>query len=146
MIFVLAIIGGRLTVLNYSDWLIGLIVSVPIFLMIFFLFILPIFNQLTNNTFFGQGKEAARILKNGESATATVLYIGENSEGGALTINDQPVLNLKLLIEDGTRKRYEVSLDTLISRTAVAQFQPGAVFKVKIDSHDPQKVVIDNNE
>jgi hypothetical protein len=97
----------------------------------------------SSNTFFGEGKKARAILAAGRPATATVLSLAENSKGGVVTINDQPLLNLKLLIEDGSSPAYEVSFDTIIGRADVPQFQPGAKFKVKIDSADPQKVVID---
>lgn len=98
----------------------------------------------SSNTFFGKGKKARRILKTGRLATATILVLSENSGGGVVTINDQPMLNLKLLINDGQNKPYEISFDTIIPRSTVPQFQPGNKFKVKIAPDDPQKVVIDN--
>lgn len=142
----LNVTGARLGTAGYPLWLLFLITSGPIIVLLFFLFMLPAFNRLFNNTFLGQGKEAGRILKTGRSAVATVLLIRENSQGGVLTINDQPVLNLKLLIEDGNSKPYEVSLDTLIPRTKLPRFQPGAEFKVKVDLENQNKIVIDTNE
>jgi hypothetical protein len=97
------------------------------------------------NTFFGEGKKARAILETGRSAVATILSLSENSKGGVMTINDQPVLNLKLLIDDGQNQPYETSFDTIIGRSAVPQFQPGGKFKVKIDPTDPKIVVIDVN-
>jgi len=97
----------------------------------------------SSNTFFGEGRKAKKILETGRSATATVIALNENSKGGVVTINDQPLLNLKLLVDDNQNPAYEVSFDTIISRSAVPQFQPGAIFKVKIDLTDPQIVVID---
>ncbi|PIS31425.1 hypothetical protein COT42_01125 [Candidatus Saganbacteria bacterium CG08_land_8_20_14_0_20_45_16] len=97
----------------------------------------------SSNTFFGSGKKAKRILETGEPAGATVLSLSENSKGGVVTLNDQPYLNLKLLIEAQDSQPYEVSFDTIINRSDVPQFQPGAKFKVKIDPADPQIVVID---
>lgn len=141
--FILAIWGSWLNTLNYPGWFIFIVVSGPIILLIFFLFGLPALNQLFNNTFLGQGKTAAQILKTGWPATATVLSIGESRQGGVMTINNQPLLNLKLLIEEGGKAPYEVSLDTLIPRSAVPQFQPGANFKVKIDPANPQIIVKD---
>jgi hypothetical protein len=93
--------------------------------------------------FWGRGKKAQAVLINGRSAKATVVSIGENSGGGTLTINDQPVLNLTLSIDDDYKKPYEASFDTIIPRSTVPQFQPGAMFAVKVDPADPQKVVID---
>jgi hypothetical protein len=97
----------------------------------------------SSNTFFGQGKKAKTILETGRSATAKVIALDENSGGGVVTINDQPYLNLKLSVDDGKAPPYEVSFDTIIPRSAVPQFQPGASFKVKIDQNNPQTVVID---
>jgi hypothetical protein len=63
--------------------------------------------------------------------------------GGVMTINDQPYLNLKLEVHDKGRDPYPVSLDTIIPRAAVPQFQPGANIPVRVDPSDPQQVVID---
>ena len=141
LMFILAILGSRLNTLNYPAWSVFLVVSGPIILLIFFLFGLPALNQLFNNTFLGQGRKASQILKTGWPATATVLSIGESSQGAVMTINNQPFLNFKLLIEDGKNAPYEVSLDTLIARSAVPQFQPGAKFKVRIDPVNPKIIV-----
>lgn len=93
--------------------------------------------------FWGSGKEAALILQAGREATATVLGIGENSGGGTLTINNQPVLNLVMSIKLGNLQPFEVSMDVLIPRAQVPQFQPGAVFPVKVHPEDQNKVVLD---
>lgn len=95
------------------------------------------------NYFWGSGKKAQAILANGRSAKATVVGIGEHSGGGTLTINDQPVLNLTLEIDDEYNKPYQTSFDVIVPRSAVPQFQPGVAFAVKVDPADPQKVVID---
>ncbi len=96
------------------------------------------------NFFWGSGKKAREILSSGKSATAILVAIGESSQGGTVTINDQPYLNLKLKIDDGYKQPYEVSLDTIVPRYALPQFQPGAAFKVKIDPADPNTVVYDS--
>ncbi|MBN2379946.1 hypothetical protein JXM67_09125 [candidate division WOR-3 bacterium] len=93
--------------------------------------------------FWGSSKKGKEILTSGRAAKATVVGIGEHSGGGTLTINDQPVLNLRLEIDDGYKQPYEVSFDTIVPRSVVPQFQPGAMFAVKVDPADPQKVVID---
>lgn len=90
--------------------------------------------------------ESRRISETGRPARATVLGIGESSSGGVMTINDQPYVNLRFRIEDAKRTPYEVSFDTVIPRTAVPQFQPGAVFMVKVDATDPQKFVLDSGQ
>ncbi|MBN2379945.1 hypothetical protein JXM67_09120 [candidate division WOR-3 bacterium] len=96
--------------------------------------------------FWGKGKRAKGILATGRSAQATLTAIGENSGGGTITINDDPYLNLRLEIDDGVNKPYEVSLDTVISRFIVPQFQPGAAFPVRVDTANPQNVVYDSSQ
>ncbi len=95
--------------------------------------------------FWGRGKLAAQILAIGKPATATLLKIGENSGGGIATINDQPLLCLTLLIEEGSDPPYQVSFDTIVSRITLPQFQPGVKFQVKVDTNDKNLVVYDES-
>lgn len=88
-------------------------------------------------------KEQKFIQKHGIAAQGTVQALGESSQGGTITINDQPYLNLTLEIQGGGGQPYIVSFDTIIPRSAVPQFQPGAVIPVLIHPEDPQKVIID---
>jgi hypothetical protein len=96
--------------------------------------------------FWGKGRRARKILESGRQARARILEVGENSGGGTVTINDDPYLNLKLEIDDGVNRPYEVSLDTVISRSIVPQFQPGASFPIRIDNADRELVVYDANQ
>ncbi len=91
----------------------------------------------------GGAARERRILQTGRAARATVVSLGENSAGGVVTVNDQPYLNLVLEVRDGVRPPYTVSMDLVIPRVAVPQFQPGAVIAVKVDPNDPAAVVID---
>jgi len=86
-----------------------------------------------------------RILKTGLKAIAKVIHIGELG-GSVVTINNQPVLNLDLEVSDGTSPPYIVSIDSIIPRALVPQFQPGAPIAVRIDRKNPKKVVIDWEE
>lgn len=88
------------------------------------------------------GFNTRRILRKGRPATAVVKRIGESSQGGVITVNDQPYLNLVLEVNDGARTPYEVSFDTIIPRYAVPQFQPGAIIPIKIDPNDPEQIAI----
>jgi len=91
----------------------------------------------------GGAARERRILQTGRPARATVVSLGENSGGGVVTVNDQPYLNLVLEVHDGFSAPYAVSMDLVIPRAAVPQFQPGAVIPVKVDPADPRNVVID---
>jgi hypothetical protein len=130
-----------------TAWDVGLVVFIVLMVISSFLPFVGAFSGLLGgggyNYFWGSGKKAKAALANGKQAKATVVGIGENSGGGTMTINDQPVLNLTLSIDDGYKQPYETSFDVIIPRSAVPQFQPGAAFAVKIDPADPQKVVID---
>jgi len=94
-------------------------------------------------SFFGGGPTERRIRASGRPARATIIAVGENAGGGVVTVNDQPYLNLVLRVEDGMRAAYETSVDAIIPRTAVPQFQPGAVVPVKVDPKDPKRVVLE---
>lgn len=96
--------------------------------------------------FLGKGRKARKILAYGRAAKATLLGIDENSGGGTVTINDDPYLNLKLKIDDGSSHPYDVSLDAVVPRYLVPAFQPGASFPVRIDPQDMQVVVFDTNQ
>jgi hypothetical protein len=119
-----------------------------IWIVLFFIPIIAVF-ILIKKTFggfgvlFGGGKKRKKILSEGRPAMAEVIELGENSGGGYITINEQPVVNLKLRIHDGNKPPYEVSFDSVISRMDVPQFQPGVMIPVRIDPLDPNKVVID---
>ena len=106
------------------------------FFIAFRVFLKPLKN------FFGGSRETRRILSTGRSALAMVSQIGESSIGGTTTINDQPYLNLQLEVRDGNTLPYTVEMDTIIPRSAVPQFQPGAMIPIKIDPNDPQKIAI----
>ncbi|MCD4733831.1 hypothetical protein K8R78_06295 [bacterium] len=91
---------------------------------------------------FGWGKDARMMKNHGRPASATIMSIGENSEGGTVTINDQPYLNLQLEVHERDVQPYVVSLDTVISRSAIPQFQPGATIPILIHPENPDKVMI----
>ncbi len=92
--------------------------------------------------FWGKGKYAARILETGYQGMATVLGLAE-TRGGIVTINEQPVLQMALRIETPKGRLYEVEFDLLMPRAMLPRFQPGAVFPVRIDPEDENRVVFD---
>jgi len=128
-----------------TAWTIMFVIAM---VLVFGLSILPfvgmfkgIFGGKGISFFWGRGKSARQVLAGGSDATATVVSIGENSQGGIVTINDQPLLNLVLRIDNNYDPEYDVSFDTIIPRSAVPQFQPGARFAVKVDKADKNSVV-----
>ena len=117
-----------------------------LFLIPFIISFKPMFSGGGYYAFWGRGKAAAHTLLTGRSAIATIVSIGENSGGGTMTINDQPVLNLVMSIDDDYNPPYETSMDTLIPRSRIPQFQPGAMFRVKVNSEDKLLVVLDTSQ
>jgi hypothetical protein len=119
-------------------------------IMIMSVIMFPVFGLLKNlfsgggyRMFWGNGKVAAQILETGDEAIATIISVGENSKGGVLTINDQPVLNLVFSVKKKNLNAYEISMDILVPRAAVPQLQPGAQIPVKVDRQDNSKIVFD---
>lgn len=122
--------------------------AVGIILILITIHIINLFIKMSDgsyNYFFGGGKRAKRIQKEGIKAYAKLLEIGENSKGGILTINDQPVLNLTLEIFQKDNPSYNISFDNIVPRYLIPQLQPGNEFSVRIDPEDNKFIVLDNN-
>jgi len=88
----------------------------------------------------GWDRDSRLIRRRGRLAEAVVVSLDENSEGGAVTVNEQPYLNLLLEVHEEGDEPYTASLDAVIPRYALPQFQPGEKIEVLIHPHDPQKL------
>jgi hypothetical protein len=93
------------------------------------------------NFFWGRGKLAKQIIATGKSASARLVSIDENSGGGYVTINDQPLLNLTFSVTEGDQPPYEIKFDTIVPRVLLPQLQPGTILPVKVDPYDKNLVV-----
>lgn len=93
-------------------------------------------------SFLGGGRERRFLQEHGIPAEGVIKAIGESSMGGTITVNDQPYLNLQLEVREGSHQPYLASLDTIIPRAQVPQFQPGAVIPLLIHPEDPTKIAI----
>jgi hypothetical protein len=93
-------------------------------------------------SFFGGSAETKRIIREGRPATGKIISIGESSQGGTITVNDQPYLGISMEVNDGFRTPYVTSVDTIVPRYAIPQYQPGAVLNLMVDKEDPEKVAI----
>jgi hypothetical protein len=123
--------SGNIVAIGITVVCIGMIVVLS-----FLPFIGPMFS------FFGGSAETKRILREGRPATGKIISVGESSQGGTITVNDQPYLGISMEVNDGFRTPYVVSIDTIVPRYAIPQYQPGAVLNVMVDKDDPEKVVI----
>jgi hypothetical protein len=123
--------NGNILAIMITAVCVGMIVVLS-----FLPFIGPMFS------FFGGSAATKRILREGRPATGKVLAIGESSQGGTITVNNQPYLGITMEINDGFRTPYQVTVDTIVPRYAIPQYQPGAVINVMVDKEDPEKVAI----
>jgi hypothetical protein len=57
-------------------------------------------------------------------------------------INMAPVCELDLTVTVPGKEPYAVKHRQLIAHSALARFQPGATFSVRVDATDPSKLVI----
>jgi len=116
--------------------ILGVFIAIPVVASISF-FIKPMLS------FFGGSPRTRKILKYGLPADGVIKAINESSQGGVITVNDQPYVNLTIEVHDGMRAPYLVSLDTILPRVSVPVFQPGNIISLRVDPEDPQFVTID---
>src|SRR5262245_58479089 len=80
------------------------------------------------------------LRQTGVAAEAEILEIWDTG----WTINDNPVIGMRVLVHPPDRPDYEARIDkTTISRIAVPQFQPGNLVPVRFDPADPSIVAVD---
>ena len=84
-------------------------------------------------------RRANRLRTAGMRGTATILSVSDSN----VTINENPMVNLRLRVNIANHPPYEVSKRQVISRIAVGQFVPGATFPVLVDPSNPTDVLID---
>lgn len=138
-IWVPAIFGNKAITLESAGFLPGLITAVCVILIVV-LSLLPFIGPMFS--FFGGSGETKRILREGRPATGKIISIGESSQGGTITVNDNPYLGISMEVNDGFRTPYVVSVDTIVPRYAIPQYQPGAVLNLMVDKEDNEKVAI----
>lgn len=85
-------------------------------------------------------RRANRLRTAGMRGTATILAITDSN----VTINQNPMVNLRLRVNIANHPPYEVTKRQVISRIAVGQFVPGATLPVLVDPADPSDVMIDD--
>jgi glyoxylase-like metal-dependent hydrolase (beta-lactamase superfamily II) len=78
------------------------------------------------------------VRANGLPARATVLEIWETG----VTVNDDPVVGFRLLVEAEGRPSWQAETRNLVSLLAIPQIQPGSVLPVRFDPADPSRVAI----
>jgi hypothetical protein len=86
------------------------------------------------------GGPTQELREHGVSAQAEIVEIWDTG----WTINDNPVIGMKVLVQPGDRPAYEATIEkTTVSRIAIPQFQPGNVIPVRFDPQNPSIVAVD---
>lgn len=115
-----------------------------IVLIVAFTFGITFFSFKDVFKFFIAGSKRKEILAKGRPAKAKIVNLGESGKG-IVTVNNQPFVTMTLEVMDGDKPPYKVKLQTIVSRLALPQFQPGAMIPIKIDPNDPNNIVIDSS-
>jgi len=77
-------------------------------------------------------------MAGGLMGTATVTALAETGT----EVNNAPVVELDLMVTVGGGEPYPVKHRQLIAHSALANFQPGKSFSVRVDQNDPTKLII----
>lgn len=85
-----------------------------------------------------QVEAADRLMVTGRQGTATVTALRDTG----VTINDNPQVELDLDVSVEGMPVYPVTHRQVISRLAVAGFQPGATLPVRVDPQQPRSLII----
>ena len=85
-----------------------------------------------------QADTAQRLMATGRQGTATVTALRDTG----VTIDGNPQVELDLDVSVGGMPVYRVTHRQVISRLAIAGFQPGATVPVRVDPQDPRTLII----
>jgi len=85
-----------------------------------------------------QQQKAQMLMTTGIVGQATVDSINDTG----VTVNDNPQVEFVLDVTLPDREPYKASLTQVVSRLAVAGFQPGATVPVRVSPDDPQVLMI----
>lgn len=85
-------------------------------------------------------RRANRLRSAGMRGTATILGVTDSN----VTVNQNPMINMRLRVTIANHPPYEVTKRQVISRLAVGQFVPGATLPVLVDPANPTDVMIDD--
>lgn len=81
----------------------------------------------------------SRLIRTGEPATAKVLKLSDTN----MTINENPVVKLKLKVQRKSGVPYVAEMKTVVNRLQVGYYQPGSMLSVKVDPNRPEPVAVE---
>ena len=85
-----------------------------------------------------EAETAQRLMAAGRQGSATVTALRDTG----VTVNDNPQVELDLDVAVEGMPIYPVTHRQVISRLAIAGFQPGATVPVRVDPQDPRTLII----
>ena len=85
-----------------------------------------------------QAETAQRLMATGRQGTAVVTALRDTG----VTVNENPQIELDLDVTVEGMPVYPVTHRQVISRLAVAGFQPGATVPVRVDPQQPRTLII----
>lgn len=85
-----------------------------------------------------EGQKAQHLMLNGHVASAMITAVRDTG----MTINDDPTVELDLVVSLDGAAPYAVTHRQTISRIAIPAFQPGATVPVRVDPIDQTSLMI----
>lgn len=85
-----------------------------------------------------QQQKAQMLMTTGIVGQATIDAVNDTG----VTVNDNPEIELALTVTVPGRDVYKASLTQVVSRLAIAGFQPGSTVPVRVSPDDPQVLMI----
>ena len=83
-------------------------------------------------------QKAQMLMASGLVGQATIDSVTDTG----VTVNENPQLELALTVTVPGQEPYKASLTQVVSRIAIASFQPGATVPVRVSPDDPQVLMI----
>ena len=78
------------------------------------------------------------LYTTGLQGTATVEGLNDTGQ----VVNNAPVMEIDMKVTVPGKEPYSVKHRQIVAHAAMANFQPGKVFSVRVDHNDPQRIVI----
>jgi hypothetical protein len=85
-----------------------------------------------------QQQKAQMLMATGLVGQATIDAVNDSG----VTVNENPQIELALTVTVPGRDPYQASLTQVVSRIAIAGFQPGSTVPVRVSPDDPQVLMI----
>ena len=85
-----------------------------------------------------QQQKAQMLMASGIVGQATIDAVNDTG----VTVNDNPQIELALTVTVPGKDPYQASLTQVVSRLAIAGFQPGSTVPVRVSPDDPQVLMI----